>query len=122
MIVTDSYNPSTTLVLLGIMRDGIDDVYDVGEKLLRVLEVHRERVAPFDGKRMSRQSIVREITSGLPPEKASALLDVIDKITKFIPHEKPESAEKQIDKLKSELERLQEIRILLHMGLDGVVK
>ena len=116
-----SASMSPLLTVLGILRDSLDDICKTGDLAFTILEKHERNMKPFKDIKLSEQDTAKEILTGLPPEKASALIAAITDAVELAESLSPEDAEKQLDKMKEGMANLQKIRDNLHKALDGVV-
>ena len=116
-----SHTVPPALMVMGIVRDGLDDIRETGERLLSIREEYNQKMEPFNDIKLSEQDAVKEILDCLPPDKASILIAALVDVLELVTPTSPENAEKQIHKLREDTERLQKICANLHTALDGVV-
>ena len=122
VIILRSHPVPPVLLAMGVMRDGLDDIRKTGERILSILEGYKQKLEPFDDIKLSKQDAVKEILDCLPPDKASLLVAALLDVAKLIPPMSPENMEKQIDKLREDVNHLEKICKDLHTALDEVVQ
>ena len=120
MTETTSSTPSI-LIIMGILRDILDDVCKMGEQGFAMIEKYEQKMEQFNDIDPSKKDVTKEILTALPPEKATALITAITDMDQLNQFFSPEDAEKQLAKMKDGVARLQAIRDNLHKALDGVV-
>lgn len=109
---------STTLAAMGALRDGVDDVCGIMERLFAALERHEQRMSQFHNPEASGRSAVKDILTALPPDQAAALIHALSTMSEIAPPV-PEDMNDMNHNAKGYLAGLQSIRGNLHRALDG---
>ena len=109
---------STTLAAMGALRDGVDDVCGIMERLFAALERHEQRMSQFHDPEASGRSAVEEILTTLPPDQAAALISALSTMSEIAPPV-PENTGDTDRNAKRYLAGLQNVRGNLHRALDG---
>lgn len=108
------------LTMLGFTRDAIDDLTEITERLVAMFDKYEHKFKPFKGGQGD-VDIVKKVITSLPPEKVPVLISALSDLAQFIPPGSPEDMEKQINKIKDDVELLRDIRDRLHIALDEIV-
>lgn len=117
----DLSNLPPSLVVMGILRDDLDDLCVIGDDLILALERHREKMEPFHDIEILGHTAIQEVLSNLPTDRKTAFLTAISDMAEHTPSTLPENLKDPISEAQKAVCRLHKIRDSLHDALDGVV-